>query len=283
MFIFRKIADIQAFLNDVKYQGKTIGFVPTMGALHQGHLSLINEASQQNSITVCSIFVNPTQFNDLKDLEKYPRTETADITLLESVGCSAVFIPEVSEMYPNGMDHLETYDFGSIEHVFDGAARPGHFAGVGQVLSRLFDIVKPDNLYMGQKDYQQCLIVKKLMEIRGDKFNIHFVPTKRQEDGLAMSSRNTRLSDDVRAKATILYQCLVSIEAQNGIKSFEVTQKECEDILRAKGFEPDYVALADADTLEPLSEYDNSRNMIALIAAFVGPVRLIDNMILKSH
>lgn len=283
MYIFRKIADIQAFLSKAKLENQNIGFVPTMGALHQGHLTLINEAIDNNSIAVASIFVNPTQFNDKNDLNNYPRTVEKDIELLENAGCQVVFLPEVAELYPEGTDNLENYDLSPYENVLDGVARPGHFQGVAQVVTRLLDIVKPNNLYMGQKDYQQCMVVKKLLSTRNDQINIHFVPTKRQDDGLAMSSRNQRLTDLQKAQATLIYQCLVSIEAQNGVKPFPVVQKECIDILQNKGFEPDYVKLVDADTLEDLQDYDNQKNMIVLIAAFFGGIRLIDNLLLKSN
>ncbi len=281
MKIIKSKQELQKAINLLRNTHKAIGFVPTMGALHQGHLSLVEAAQKNDQAVVCSIFVNPTQFNDKKDFEKYPITLEADIAKLSDVNCDILFLPDVSEMYPEGTDQLEAYDLGYIETVLDGASRPGHFQGVAQVVSRLFDAVQPDDVYMGQKDYQQCLVIKRLMDLRKDTFNLHFVPTQREPDGLAMSSRNRRLNDNQRALASLLYQCLVSIEAQQDRKSFAVVQKECMDLLEHKGFKPDYVALADATTLEPLADYDPSKKMIALIAAFIGEIRLIDNLLLN--
>ncbi|RQO31511.1 pantoate--beta-alanine ligase [Taibaiella sp. KBW10] len=282
MKIIKSKAALQALIQQYRSEGATIGFVPTMGALHDGHVSLIQTAKTKNRIIICSIFVNPTQFNDPKDFEKYPVTVERDIELLTTVGCDLLFLPDVTEMYPEGTAGLEAYALGYIETVLDGASRPGHFQGVAQVVSRLIDAVGPDDLYMGQKDYQQCMVIKRLMALRGDAFQIHFVPTKREADGLAMSSRNRRLTESQRALAGTIYQCLISIEAQNNQKSFSIVQKECLDLLTHKGFRPDYVMLADADTLELLEDYDASRNMIALVAAFIGEVRLIDNLLFKK-
>ncbi|OJV52088.1 MAG: pantoate--beta-alanine ligase [Bacteroidetes bacterium 43-16] len=282
MKIIKSKPELQKAITLLREENKTIGFIPTMGALHQGHLSLIAFAQKNNQAVVCSIFVNPTQFNDKKDFEKYPVTLEEDIAKLTDAACDILFLPEVSEIYPDGTAQLEAYELGYVETVLDGASRPGHFQGVAQVVSRLLDAVQPDDVYMGQKDYQQCLVIKRLAELRKDTFSLHFVPTQREPDGLAMSSRNRRLSEGQRALASLLYQCLVSIEAQQGTKAFAVVQKECIDLLTHKGFKPDYVALADAETLEPLTDYDPSKNMIALIAAFIGEIRLIDNLPLNS-
>lgn len=281
MKIIKSKEELQKAINLLRGENKTIGFIPTMGALHQGHLSLLAAAQQKGQAVVCSIFVNPTQFNDKKDFEKYPITLEEDIAKLLDADCDILFLPGVAEIYPNGTDQLEAYELGYVETVLDGASRPGHFQGVAQVVSRLFDAVQPDDVYMGQKDYQQCLVIQRLMTLRKDTFNLHFVPTQREPDGLAMSSRNRRLNDNQRALASLLYQCLVSIEAQQGRKPFAVVQKECIDLLAHKGFTPDYVALADAATLEPLADYDPSKKMIALIAAFIGEIRLIDNLLLN--
>lgn len=281
MQIIKSKEELQKAINLLRSEDKTIGFIPTMGALHQGHLSLLAAAQQNGQAVVCSIFVNPTQFNDKKDFEKYPITLEEDIAKLLDANCDILFLPAVEEIYPDGTDQLEAYELGYIETVLDGASRPGHFQGVAQVVSRLFDAVQPDDVYMGQKDYQQCLVIQRLMVLRKDTFNLHFVPTQREPDGLAMSSRNRRLNDNQRALASLLYQCLVSIEAQQGRRPFAVVQKECMDLLAHKGFTPDYVALADAATLEPLADYDPSKKMIALIAAFIGEIRLIDNLLLN--
>jgi pantoate--beta-alanine ligase len=282
MKIFKNKVDLQSWIDAQKDHRLSIGFVPTMGALHEGHMSLIAQAKSNSDVVVCSIFVNPTQFNDVSDFEKYPITIDEDIALLTESGCDVLFLPNVVEMYPNGIKNLEYYDLGYVETVLDGAARPGHFQGVAQVVSRLLDAVGPHTLYLGQKDYQQCLVLKRLLEIKNSDIVLSIVPTKREQDGLALSSRNRRLTAPQRALATLLYQCLISIEAQQGIKSFEVVQKECIDLLAHKGFKPDYVALADAATLELLEDYSSQRPMVALIAAIIGDVRLIDNLPLKK-
>lgn len=280
MTIFKKIKDLQDFLQQQK--GRTIGFVPTMGALHNGHRSLIEKAKESTEIVVCSIFVNPTQFNDKSDFEKYPVTTDADIALLTEAGCNVLFLPDVAEMYPGGLDKGTIYDFGYLETVLEGAMRPGHFKGVGQVVSHLINIVQPNKLFMGQKDYQQCMVVRDLLRQMGKENSVELVicPTKREADGLAMSSRNRRLSEPQRVLSGILYQCLVSIQSKKSSDNFALVQKECTDLLKAKGIEPEYVALADARDLKILDNY-NGNAMVALIAAKVGNVRLIDNLILE--
>ncbi|PSK91913.1 pantoate--beta-alanine ligase [Taibaiella chishuiensis] len=280
MYIFHKSEALKAYLDEQKAAGNSSGFVPTMGALHQGHLSLIRQARTENGIAVCSIFVNPTQFNDPQDLAKYPRTIEADIALLIEAGCDALFLPEVDEVYPDGQQLKEPYDLGYVETVLEGAFRPGHFQGVAQVVERLLLLTAPDRLYLGQKDYQQCMVLKRLIELKQLPVTLHIVPTSREADGLAMSSRNRRLTEPQRALAGLLYQCLVSIQVKKNLQPFAIVQKECREILEKKGFRPDYIQLADADTLELLEEYDANRPVVALIAAFIGDIRLIDNLIL---
>ncbi|MEZ5016897.1 MAG: pantoate--beta-alanine ligase [Flavipsychrobacter sp.] len=280
MIIFKKVADIQPYLLKIKEKGQIISFVPTMGALHQGHISLVQNAQGEDTITVASIFVNPTQFNDKKDYEKYPISVEDDITMLIDAGCDILFLPSVEEMYPEGADKMPTYDFGYLDTILEGKERPGHFEGVGQVVARLLDIVQPHKLYMGQKDYQQCMVVKNLLRQLGLNTELIICATQREPDGLAMSSRNRRLTEFQRAKAMLLYQCLVSIKTKQTDSSFSTVQKECIDILKDKGFVPEYVSLADADDLTLLEEYDANRNMVALVVAWLGDVRLIDNMLL---
>lgn len=283
MIIFKKTEDITAFLNDKRNTDDNISFIPTMGALHDGHASLIRLAGQKPSVCICSIFVNPTQFNDRSDFEKYPVTIASDMEMLEDTGCDVLFLPSVEEIYPNGAEQMRSYDFGYLEKVLEGAHRPGHFKGVGQVVGRLLDIVEPDRLYLGQKDFQQCMIIKKLLELTGrtNRTELIIAPTIREADGLAMSSRNKRLTEPQRALAGLLYQCLVSIQTKQPSGNFSIVQKECLDLLKAKGFEPEYVSLANADTLELLNDYDTSKTMVALIAAKIGDVRLIDNLVLN--
>ncbi len=282
MVIFKEAAQLRNFLNIKVENNFNIGFIPTMGALHSGHISLINNARNEGMFTVCSIFLNPTQFNDKKDYEKYPVSTDADIEMLLQAGCDVLFLPSVDEMYPDGTDKMKTYDFGYLDTILEGANRPGHFKGVGQIVGRLLDIVRPHSLYLGQKDYQQCMVIKKLKEILGlSALNIVISPTLREQDGLAMSSRNRRLTEPQRALAALLYQCLISIQTKKTAGDFSIVQKECNDLLTAKGFITEYVALADANDLRLLNNYENNTPMVALIAARIGEIRLIDNILLQ--
>ena len=216
MIIFKKEQDLRHYLTEQSTIGKVIGFVPTMGALHQGHRSLIARSRDSGALTVCSIFVNPTQFNDRSDFENYPVKEDSDIETLLDAGCDVLFLPSIDEMYPSGTTAGEQFDFGYLEATLEGAQRPGHFKGVAQIVHRLLDIVKPHFLFLGQKDYQQVIVIKKLLKLSGrdSKVKIVICPTIREQDGLAMSSRNVRLTEPQRALAGILYQCLVSIQAK---------------------------------------------------------------------
>lgn len=279
MVIFKKVIDIQSFISDLKARGEVISFIPTMGALHKGHIFLVENARKAGGMTVASIFVNPTQFNDKEDFKHYPISVEADIDMLTEAGCDILFLPDVSEVYPNGTENMPTYDFGYLEAILEGAHRPGHFKGVGQVVARLLDIVRPDRLYMGQKDYQQCMVIKDLLRQTNSSTQMVVSPTVREDDGLAMSSRNRRLNELQREVAGVIYQCLVSIVAKKG-GDFAVVKKECEDILRAKGYDPEYIELADADTLQLNNSYTNGKQ-VALIAAKLGSIRLIDNMLIE--
>lgn len=281
MFLLKNGVDLNTLIQNQKQQKRTIGFVPTMGALHEGHLSLLERNRSDNHFTVCSIFVNPTQFNNAEDLTNYPRTIESDIRLLSESGfCDAVFVPSTEEMYPNGTVISETLDFGNLENLFEGKYRPLHFQGVAEIVGKLINLVQPDYLYMGQKDYQQCLVIQKLISLKNLPVQLVTCPIRRESDGLAMSSRNRRLTPTQRTLAGLLYQCLVSIQAQQEQKSFATVQKECMDLLEKKGIQPDYVAIADANTLESLNNYNPSKKMIALIAGSIGNIRLIDNLML---
>ena len=283
MIIFKKEQDLRAYLTEQSKLGRLIGFVPTMGALHAGHSSLLVKAKESGGLVVCSIFINPTQFNDKIDFEKYPIARDEDMALLIEAGCDVAFLPEVDDMYPLGFDKTSTYDFGYLDTILEGARRPGHFKGVGQIVARLLDIINPQYLYLGQKDYQQVMVIRKLLEHTGKSEVVQIVicPTIREADGLAMSSRNTRLTDPQRALAGVIYQCLVSIQTKKESGNFPMVQKQCLDLLRDKGFEPEYVQLADAESLDVLSDYNSNRPMVALVAAKIGEVRLIDNLILN--
>ncbi|HEY4289701.1 MAG TPA: pantoate--beta-alanine ligase [Puia sp.] len=275
MILFKKTGDLNRYLDQQRSSGATIGFVPTMGALHAGHISLIDISKKTATLTVCSIFVNPTQFNDQKDFLKYPITIEKDIILLENAGVEVLFLPEVDEMYPNGTKDLETYDLGHLETILEGKYRPGHFQGVCQVMRRLLQLVRPDHLFMGQKDYQQCMVVKRLIHLMGWNIIFHAGPIIREADGLAMSSRNVRLSPDERQRATAIYKALLSTA---NATSPDTTLPNARRMLDDAKFRIDYIAIADAETLEPVEP--GSSGAVALIAAFQGEVRLIDNMIL---
>lgn len=280
MIIIKKVADLQNHLLAQKKEGKKIGFVPTMGALHQGHLSLLKQCIEQNEITVCSIFVNPTQFNNQEDFKHYPKTVEKDIELLVEVGCSVLFLPSTDEIYPPGFQPRK-YDLGDLETKWEGQYRPGHFQGVCQVMDRLLSIVDPDRLYLGQKDFQQCMVIKKLeKDIFHDRTEIKIVPTQREKDGLAMSSRNLRLSAEQRQKATAIYQSLLYIKEQTGTQANDALTTTATSILNDAGFSVDYVTVVQQETLMPIAVQDG-QPAVALIAATIGNIRLIDNMILN--
>jgi pantoate--beta-alanine ligase len=282
MVVFKKIADLQAYLDEQKAQCMQVGFVPTMGALHKGHISLLETARNAGCLTVCSIFVNPTQFNDKSDFEKYPTSIDTDMELLLKAGCDVLFLPSVAEMYPDGTEVTTNIDLGYLDTILEAAHRPGHFKGVVQIVSKLLDAVRPEKLYMGQKDYQQCMVIKKMLELENRTTEMIICPTTREDDGLAMSSRNRRLTEPQRALAGIIYQCLVSILTKRESNTdFAVVKKECIELMKYKGLDPDYVEIANADTLKTSDNYQEGQSMVALIAAKVGDVRLIDNMLLQ--
>jgi pantoate--beta-alanine ligase len=275
MFIFKKIADLKQFLHT---QNGSIGFVPTMGALHKGHLSLIEKAKQENSLTVCSIFVNPAQFNDKNDFEKYPMTLSSDIDLLSQVGADLLFLPSIDAIYPNGIDQLDDYDIGFLDTVLDGKFRPGHFKGVCNVIDRLLDAVAPTTIYMGEKDFQQCLVVKRLLELKNSSVKLITCPTRRETNGLAMSSRNNLLSKGARERASAIYYCLKSIRDEMNKTPFSVLQDRYIRYLDSNSFETEYLLLADAETLELMADFNSSKKMVVLTASRLEGVRLIDNL-----
>jgi pantoate--beta-alanine ligase len=279
MILFKRSADLTAWLKKETAEGKSIGFVPTMGALHAGHISLITMSKNQADLTVCSIFVNPTQFNDPKDFQKYPVTLENDIALLEAAGADILFLPAVPELYPTGTTSLEHYDLGRLETVLEGKYRPGHFQGVCQVMYRLLSIVRPDHLFMGQKDYQQCMVVGRLLTLMSLPTRLHRCPIVREPDGLAMSSRNLRLSPVQRANATAIYHALQWLGQKFRVAPASALA-EAEKILKKADFQIDYISVADTATLEPVADPTNATAIVALIAAFQGDIRLIDNMIL---
>jgi pantoate--beta-alanine ligase len=282
MIITRKSAELQEQLDYFRQQNWTIGFVPTMGALHQGHVSLIETSRANANVTVCSIFVNPAQFNDPKDFEKYPNTIDQDLLFLQNASTDLVFLPTVEDIYPNGFLHLEQYDLGYLETILEAHYRPGHFQGVCQVMARLLQLVRPTSLFMGQKDYQQCMVIAKLMQVlHMQDIQLHICPTVRERDGLAMSSRNLRLNEQERKKAVAISETLQQVKKE--IHAGDLTRLEIQaaSLLSSKGFKVDYFEIAKADNLELVHEWDGKTKLVALTAAFLNQVRLIDNMLLN--
>jgi pantoate--beta-alanine ligase len=278
MILFKKSEDLLIWLKKQKKEGRTIGFVPTMGALHKGHLHLVDTCRSFSGVCVCSIFVNPAQFNDPKDFEKYPVSLENDICMLEKAGTDALFLPSVPEIYPTGSSGLETYDLGGIEYILEGRFRPGHFQGVCQVMSRLLGLVKPDDLFMGQKDYQQCLVVEKLICQLKMNIRFHMVATVRETDGLALSSRNRRLNPEQRKNAITISQALFEIKKNIKPGDTETVLKEARAKLVSAHFITDYISIANLKDLQPIQHWNGEDKAVALIAASQGEVRLIDNM-----
>lgn len=285
MIIFKEANALARHLAGIRRNGDHIGFVPTMGALHQGHLSLIRQSRNRSAVTVASIFVNPTQFNDLSDFEKYPVTTATDIRLLTSEGTDILFLPSVAEIYPGGTKQGRDYDLGYLETILEGAHRPGHFQGVCQVVHRLLDIVAPDQLYLGQKDFQQCMVLKRLVQLLEMPVEVVIGETVREADGLAMSSRNLRLSPGERRNATAIYRSLQMIEQSIDDLPVGELQKRASQVLLENNFNKvDYIAIAEAETLRllpPGEVVEKKRPLVALAAAFMGEVRLIDNLVLN--
>lgn len=283
MIIFKKKRDIQSYIGRQRALGKSIGFAPTMGALHEGHLFLIKSAKKENDIAVTSIFVNPTQFNDPKDFEKYPVTIEKDIELLETAGCDILFLPAVEEIYPAGEKRDDHYELGYLETVLEGKFRPGHFQGVCQVMFRLLSIIQSHHLYMGQKDYQQCMVIKRLLQIAGFRTELHICPTLREKEGLAMSSRNLRLTAEQKQNALAIYNALLFLKKEFRHKNFNDIKYQATQQLTEAGFSKiDYIELANADDLSLLDAWDGHSPVVAVVAAFMGEIRLIDNMVLSA-
>jgi pantoate--beta-alanine ligase len=280
MKVVNTIQEVNKLLGS-DYAGKRSGFVPTMGALHAGHIALVERAAGENEVASASIFVNPIQFNNPDDLTRYPRTLDADLAKLEKAGCHLVFVPEVKEMYPE--PSTKVYDFGMLDKVMEGEFRPGHFNGVAVVVKRLFDIMRPSRAYFGEKDYQQLQVIKALVRMESIPVEIIPCPTVREPDGLAMSSRNVRLSHAERQAAPVIYKALCDL--RNNRHAFDmqecihraIKQIESVGVLRVE-----YLTLSDAETLQPAMDWSGASPIIACIAVFAGPVRLIDNLLIIS-
>ncbi len=281
MIILKSAQDLHQYLQKKKTKNRQIGFVPTMGALHHGHISLIDLCKSKSDISVCSIFINPTQFNDKKDFKKYPITIEQDILMLEKAGCDILFLPTVKEIYPNEVDIEKKYDLGFIETVFEGAHRPGHFNGVCMVVERLLNIVVPHLIFLGQKDYQQCLVIKKLIEMMKVDIRVNICSTQREANGLAMSSRNRRLSETQLQQASCIFTSFQNIKKNLTSQNSKVLIDDAKQMLLNKGFDKiDYLNLANAHTLEPIEHWNGVTPIVILVAAFINNVRLIDNMAL---
>lgn len=281
MEVVGKSEVLKRLVENYKSSSKTIGFVPTMGALHNGHLSLVSKAKESADIVIVSIFVNPNQFNNADDLKNYPKTIENDMQMLKDADCDVLFNPSVEEIYPEKDERI--FDFGNLDKVMEGEFRPGHFNGVAQVVSRLFDLIQPNKAFFGEKDFQQLAIIKKMTKMLN--YNIEIVPCAivREKDGLAMSSRNVRLSEHLRKESVLISQTLFESKAlmkTNNIKeviNFVVEKINNSDLLRVE-----YFNIVNGDTLEPIDDWLESQYIVGCIAVFADKVRLIDNLIYKN-
>ena len=281
MKLISTIKDLKSLLDECRAAGKTVGLVPTMGALHQGHASLVERAVKENDVVVVSIFVNPTQFNDKNDLKNYPRTLEADCTLLEKIGADIAFAPSVEEMYPT--EDTRQFSFAPIDTVMEGACRPGHFNGVAQIVSKLFYAVEPDKAYFGEKDFQQLAIIREMVRQLDMKLEIVGCPIVREADGLAMSSRNTLLTADERQRALTISRTLfasLDYAAENSLAATKAFVEE--KINSTPGLELEYYQIVDGNTLQEINEWSDSDYIVGCIALFCGKIRLIDNIKYKG-
>ena len=281
MKVVNTIKELRELLDGYRAEGKKIGLVPTMGALHRGHASLVERSIAGNDVTVVSIFVNPTQFNDKNDLKNYPRTLEADCALLEKVGATVAFAPAVEEMYPE--EDTRQFSFAPLDTVMEGACRPGHFNGVAQIVSKLFYAVEPDRAYFGEKDFQQLAIIREMVRQLELPLEIVGCPIVREEDGLAMSSRNTLLSEDERERALTISSTLFASVDFAKVNSLEATRNFVEDMINdTPGLELEYYRIVDGNTLHEIEEWADSDYVVGCIALFCGNVRLIDNIRYKG-
>ena len=282
MKLISTIKDLKSLLDECRAAGKTVGLVPTMGALHQGHASLVERAVKENDVAVVSVFVNPTQFNDKNDLKNYPRTLEADCALLENIGADIAFAPSVEEMYPT--EDTRQFSFAPIDTVMEGACRPGHFNGVAQIVSKLFYAVEPDKAYFGEKDFQQLAIIREMVRQLDLKLEIVGCPIVREADGLAMSSRNTLLTADERQRAlTISRTLFASLDYAAG-NSLAATKAFGEEKINSTpGLVLEYYQIVDGNTLQEINEWSDSDYIVGCIALFCGKIRLIDNIKYKGE
>lgn len=278
MKVLRTVGELRSAMDAARNAGQTIGLVPTMGALHAGHMSLVDTARHQNDIVVASVFVNPTQFNNPNDLSTYPRTEEADCALLDEHGADYAFIPSVEEMYPE--PDTRVFDLGEVAAVMEGAMRPGHFNGVAQVVSKLFDMVRPTRAYFGEKDFQQIAVIRKMVQLEGFDLEIVACPIKREADGLALSSRNVRLTPEGRKQAPAIHLILEQSLSLAATKSpDELKHWVKEQIDAVPGLETEYYEIADALTMQPVQNWDSPNGTVGCVTVYCGDVRLIDNIL----
>lgn len=271
--------ELISYINDFRKKGKTIGLVPTMGALHEGHLSLVRECKKNTDITVVSIFVNPTQFNDPEDLKRYPRTPEQDISLLNTVDCDLVFLPTVEEIYPE--KDIRKFNFGYLENIMEGARRPGHFNGVGQVVSRLFDIVTPDKAFFGMKDFQQIAIIKNMVQQLNYKIDIVSCPIIREASGLALSSRNMLLDEEHKKNAPHIYATLKKARNLVAQMSVDDLKKWITDQIDSNPYlKTEYVEIVNNTTLQIIQNWNEKNDRVVCVAVHAGKIRLIDNIVL---
>ncbi|HEV2830427.1 MAG TPA: pantoate--beta-alanine ligase [Hanamia sp.] len=280
MIVFKHFQDLHFHLISHYSSKVSVGFVPTMGALHAGHLSLIEQCKKQAGITVCSIFVNPVQFNNSEDFKKYPITIEKDISFLEEHGCDILFLPDEKEIYPDAASKDRHFDLGYLETILEGKFRPGHFQGVCLIVEKLLNLVNPDYLFIGQKDFQQCMVIKRLIDIMKKEIKVIVCPTLREKNGLAMSSRNLRFQPAEKELASQLYQSLQLIKENLTATNFSELKKNAMIHLENVGFKIEYLELAKAKNLELTQLYDSSEDHVILIAAFLNDVRLIDNILI---
>ncbi|HEY5369815.1 MAG TPA: pantoate--beta-alanine ligase [Hanamia sp.] len=281
MIIFKHSSDLQNFLKTDIDSSSKIGFVPTMGALHRGHLSLLAKSKEFSDISICSIFINPVQFNNPTDFKKYPKTIESDILLLEENGCDILFLPSEIEIYPEEESRNKHYDLGRLETILEGEFRPGHFQGVCLVVDRLLSIIDPDTIFLGQKDFQQCIVIERLIQLTKRKTKVVICPIVRESSGLAMSSRNLRLTEVERDSAAELHAALVFIKDQLTGNNFSSLKQKVISDLGKKGFAVEYLELASINNLKLISEFATGDESVLLIAAFLNEVRLIDNLLIK--
>jgi pantoate--beta-alanine ligase len=282
MIIIKTIKQVRDLVKDYKQKGGSLGFVPTMGALHKGHMTLIKHCKKNTDICIASIFINPTQFNNQSDFEKYPITIENDIDMLEAAGCDVLFLPSVKEIYPANVPALY-YKLGYLEKILEGKYRPGHFQGVCQVVDKLLSIITPDILFIGQKDYQQCMVIKMLVQLKKYPVAIEIVPTVREKSGLAMSSRNMRLTKSEKTNAVNLSKTLMQIKNEINPGDITILKDSAKQKLDDAGFKTDYVEIADARTLKTIETWDGKKRLVTLVAAYLNEIRLIDNMLINPQ